>query len=240
MYNALLAIIMLLAATLIMFLFLLVYFIDSYNSENILWLVSDILGIFCSMWLFSWVYKKAFGKSMFERKVIILKQKVKKKVSHKGIIYVKAQKDKDDSYILIIIATFILIINIASKELRTTGLYTTAGVLVSLHFIGNLFSARKEISGDLTSYACSQLFAGLVFYKKWYQLPKIKKIAIANASYNQPTSESNIANSNRKIVKYRLFFRFYDTNETLTLLESKNVDNLKAERHRLREKIKGI
>ena len=100
-----------------------------------------------------------------------------------------------------------------------------------------LFRERKEISTDLSSYARAYLFAGIPYYKKWYQLPKIKKIGISNTSFIETTSGTNIANSSNRVIQHRLFLRFYDTKETLTLLRSKNLDDLKEERRKLHDRI---
>lgn len=116
-------------------------------------------------------------------------------------------------------------------------MYIIAGILCIIGFIPRLFHQRKEISADLKSYAQSYLFAGIVYSKRWYQLPEIKKLGIANASFVEITSEYNISNSTNRVVQYRLFLKFYNTKETLTLLYAKNVDVLKEERNRLREKI---
>lgn len=76
-----------------------------------------------------------------------------------------------------------------------------------------------------------------MYSKRWYQLPEIKKVAIVNASFVEITSKQNISRSTNRVVQYRLFFKFYDTKEILTLLYTKNVDVLKEERDRLHEKI---
>ncbi len=243
MYNALLAFLAIFLATTIMCLFVSVSIaVTDSDFESILLLIINLLTIPLFISLFAWIYKKAYGKSMFEKNISDLKHKATKKGNRTGIIYVKSKRsdDGESEIYLFIIAIFILIINVSSEELRNKELYVTTGILCLIGFILKLFRNRKELSADLTSYAHSSLFAGIAYYKKWYKLPDIKKIGISNTSFMQPTSDSNIARSSNRVVEYRLFLRFHDTSETLTLLTSKNVNDLKEERHRLREEIKGV